>query len=270
MKSDVVESCTACGAPAATRDPFFYDWKESRYWVYRCGECSHQFVFPTVTETDQLSMYGDDYFSAEGDWVCGLFGGKSYKDSQPELIKEAEEILDLIPSGTGSLLDLGCAGGVFLQAAQSSGYTVHGIEINPSMAEYARTTFGVSVTNEPIERIPTDRWQGSFDVVTILDVLEHIPDPLGTLAKVRHWIRRDGFLLVRGPLSNSRTGHLKEAVRRSLGLNKRLPGYPLDANMFNRRSLTALFRATGFRPERWWPSADFANVLAVADGESRP
>lgn len=268
MKADpATPSCTACGAQGTRKDPFYYDWKDRRHWVFRCARCTHQFVYPPVTKTDQDQIYSDTYFSAGGDWVCGLFG-KGYKDSQPELREEAAEVLSLIPLKGGSLLDIGCAGGVFLHQASKRGFAVQGIEINECMAEYARATFGVPVVNERIEGVSMERWAGQFDVVTLLDVLEHIPDPHATLAKARSWVRDGGFLLIRGPLSNSPAAHLKEAVRRRLGVSKRLPGYPLDANMFNKRSLTALLNVTGFTVSQWWAKHDFANLLAIANGAS--
>jgi hypothetical protein len=56
----------------------------------------------------------------------------------------------------------------------------------------------------------------------------------------------------------------KEAVRRTLRLVKCIPGAPRDANFWNRRSLTAALRASGFEPEQWFDAHhDFGNVLAV-------
>lgn len=52
-------------------------------------------------------------------------------------------------------------------------------------------------------------------------------------------------------------------VRRTLRVEKKLPGYPLDANTFNRRSLERLLTECGFDSPRWINATkDFANVLA--------
>ena len=255
--------CTACGSERIGKDPFFYDWKGDRYWIHRCANCTHQFVHPQITPEQQAAMY-DAYFSASGDWVCGLFGGASYQDATEALVREASQILRLIPTRTGRLLDIGCAGGVFLSKARKAGFVVQGVELNPGQAESARSTYGLEVLNARIEDAP--RELGPFDVVTLLDVLEHVPQPLAAIRRVSGWMDEGGYLLIRGPLSNSRLAHLKEAVRRIVAPVKRLPGYPLDANMFNRRSLTTMLAAAGFTTTNVWELDGFANLLAVRDG----
>ncbi len=95
-----------------------------------------------------------------------------------------------------------------------------------------------------------------------LDCLEHIPTPNAAMRKVAKWLRPYGFVFIRGPLSNSRLAHLKEALRRSLHHVKKLPGYPLDANVFNKKSLAVLLSKTGFVIQRWYnETPSFANLL---------
>ncbi len=253
--------CTACGDPSTRRDPFYYDWKGREYWIRRCRSCTHQFVDPPISPDDQVEMYDDAYFAKDGDWTCGWFDGASYEQATEHLVAEAAEILGLFPVRGGRLLDIGCAGGVFLNEARGAGFEVMGIEINPRQAAAARENYGLEVLNSRIEDAPDGI--GPFDVVTLLDVLEHIPGPLDVIRRVAEWQRPGQFLLIRGPLSNSRIAHAKEALRRLVGIAKQLPGYPLDANMFNRRSLETMLRVGGYRVQKIWATFDFANVLAV-------
>jgi SAM-dependent methyltransferase len=169
----------------------------------------------------------------------------------------------MLPVTAGRLLDVGCAGGVFLHEAQTRGFSVSGLELNASMAEYARTTYGLEVVNRRMEDMPPDHWTQAFDVVTLLDCLEHVPAPLAALRKISHWVRPGGVIFIRGPLANSLVGRLKEGLRRMLRVPKRLPGYPLDANTFNQRSLSTLMALTGFENPVWLgASSSFANVWA--------
>jgi len=261
MESLEPVSCTVCLARDVRRDPFYYDWRGRRYWIMRCGVCRHQFVHPALAATDQASVYGDHYFSREGDWVCGVWS-TDYVSSEPELRQEAKEVLRMLPLAGGHLLDVGCAGGVFLDEARSAGFSVSGIELNASMADHARGRFGLDVVTSRIEDIAVDRWHAGFDVITFLDCLEHVPNPRSVLEKASRWLKPGGFLLMRGPLSNSRLAFFKEAVRRLFRVSKRLPGYPLDANMFSKYSLTRLLGLTGFVVERWiGETSSFANLL---------
>jgi hypothetical protein len=57
--------------------------------------------------------------------------------------------------------------------------------------------------------------------------------------------------------------HFKEEIRRALRLQKQLPGYPLDANMFNKQSLATLLVGHGFGEPVWLQETpSFANLLA--------
>jgi hypothetical protein len=96
----------------------------------------------------------------------------------------------------------------------------------------------------------------------MLDCLEHIPDTAGVAQKVAAWLRPGGTLMVRRHISNSCLSHLKHAIRRVTGPVKRLPGYPLDANMFNPRSLTTMLDHVGIQAVQWLPDHNFANLLA--------
>lgn len=257
-------TCVCCGNAKTKQDPFYYEWQGRRHRIRRCTTCTHQFVWPQITDAQQEEIYGDEYFSAEGDWACSFFGGVSYEEAEFHLREEAREVLGLIPRRTGTLLDVGCAGGVFLDVARSAGLEVMGIEINERQAESASTRHNLQVLNCRIEDAPENL--GPFDIVTLMDVLEHLPHPASALEKISGWMRPGGILFIRGPLSNSPSARLKETVRRILRLTKRLPGYPLDANMFNRRSLAASLKGPGFRLERLDASRDFANVVAVREG----
>jgi len=261
MQSPESPSCTVCLAGEVSRDPFFYDWRGHRYWVMRCRVCQHQFVYPLLTKEDQASVYDHHYFSREGDWVCG-FWSADYVSVEPQLRQEAREVLDMLPLHSGHLLDVGCAGGVFLDEARSAGFSVIGVELNASMADHARSRYGLDVITARIEDIGIDRWHRCFDVITFLDCLEHVPYPRSALQKSSHWLKPGGFILIRGPLTNRRLARLKEAIRRLVRVSKRLPGYPLEVNTFNKNSLTHLLRSTGFVPEGWIHEAsNFANLL---------
>ena len=258
--------CVACDHESSRRDPFYYDWLGREFWVYRCPACTHQFLWPHVTPEDQRLIFDDQYFAHGGDWLQGPHRGEAYGTAEKLLRKEARYILKLLPIGYGRrLLDVGCAGGVLLDEARSAGFDVEGVEINPAMARQARLRFGLTVTTGRVEDVTRVPDMPLFDVVTLCDVLEHLPRPLATLRKLRHWMPAGGTLLIRGPLHNSAMAQAKEQARRLFRVVKRLPKYPLDANWFNPTSLKAMLKAAGFgRPDWCNRTPDFANAVAVA------
>jgi cyclopropane fatty-acyl-phospholipid synthase-like methyltransferase len=217
-------------------------------------------VYPFLTRAEQEAVYDDNYFTEKGDWVEGVWP-LGYVEAEPNVRKEAAEVLDILPKRHGRLLEIGCAGGFFLDEARKRGFEVAGIELNATMATHARTALGLSVIQGRIEDIESRSVRQSFDVVVLMDVLEHIPDPCALFQKVSDWLAPDAHILVRGPLRNNAIAEAKEWARRLLWIEKELPGYPLDVNGFTKKSLTRLLGQFGFGEFAWLNEArDFANL----------
>ena len=102
-------------------------------------------------------------------------------------------------SRTGALLDVGCASGMFLQQAAAEGWTVTGIEPSSRLCREAEETLDgtgqvLCTTLEAARLHPS-----SFDAVTLWDVLEHVPDPVGALRQCRELLRPGGHVFVNVP-----------------------------------------------------------------------
>jgi len=91
-------------------------------------------------------------------------------------------------------LDIGCALGDFMIAANKVGFDVHGLEVSEAAATEARRIFGERVAHTDITaaEFPPD----SFDVLTMWDVIEHLADPQRALEKVRMLLRVGGILVI--------------------------------------------------------------------------
>jgi 2-polyprenyl-3-methyl-5-hydroxy-6-metoxy-1,4-benzoquinol methylase len=97
----------------------------------------------------------------------------------------------------GRLLDVGCGSGLYLHAFQRLGWEACGVEISAPVAEQARQTLGLRIFTGVLEeaRFP----DGHFDVVTLLHVLEHLPDPVGTLREVSRILKPEGIVVLAVP-----------------------------------------------------------------------
>ena len=97
----------------------------------------------------------------------------------------------------GTLLDIGCSTGLFLAKARAAGWVVHGNEYSADSAQVARATHGLDVVSGTLQ---TNSFATtSFDVVTLWDVLEHIPDPQATLRLAATLLKPGGLLIVKTP-----------------------------------------------------------------------
>lgn len=109
----------------------------------------------------------------------------------------------------GKLLDLGCAYGAFLREAVSqfecTGYDIsqHAVGVAQSRVPDARVSVSNLLDVELTER---------FDVVTCLDVLEHVPDLDAALARVRSLLLPDGVLMLVVPTYDTWVGRLVDRI----------------------------------------------------------
>lgn len=97
----------------------------------------------------------------------------------------------------GKLLDVGAASGTFVRMAVEAGYDAHGVEPSRWMCDFAKKNYGVRVLPGVLEE--QNFKDGSFDIVTMWDVLEHVPDPMATLQEVKRILTPDGLLVINYP-----------------------------------------------------------------------
>jgi SAM-dependent methyltransferase len=126
-------------------------------------------------------------------------------DDETYLVEErgrrrtARRLLDLLAGHvpSGRLLDVGCGYGLLLDEARSRGYEVEGIELSSAAARYARARLGLRVLETSLEESMLDGER--FDAIVIVDVLEHVDDPVATLERVRSLLAPGGALLIATP-----------------------------------------------------------------------
>lgn len=96
-------------------------------------------------------------------------------------------------------LDIGCGGGLFLAALKREGADVTGVELSDTRAYYSKTKNGIEVVKRPIENPYWEGFAGSFDIVTLWDVIEHVNYPLATLRAAAKTLKPGGLLLIDTP-----------------------------------------------------------------------
>lgn len=197
--------------------------------ILRCARCDFHFSRLRPSE-DQLA-----------EWY-GAMDTTSYEAEHLGRAKSAQRLMrfvDRVTSRPGRVLDIGCASGAFLKLALQAGWQAAGVEPSSVLAEAAtRTTEGRAdiqcCTFRDARFAP-----GSFDAITLWDVLEHVPDPLAFARACRDLLKLDGVLFVNVPAIDSRVARL---------LGKRWPLLlPEHLNYFTRRSLERCARAGGFQ-----------------------
>ncbi|MCL4275907.1 MAG: methyltransferase domain-containing protein [Anaerolineales bacterium] len=120
--------------------------------------------------------------------------------SNPERIEhQVESVLRHGYISGKFVLDIGCGGGLFLSKMKAAGANVLGIELSDTRAYYANTKHGFEVVKRTIEDEYWREFHGTFDVVTLWDVIEHVNYPLATLCAAADMLKSGGILLIDTP-----------------------------------------------------------------------
>lgn len=159
-----------------------------------------------------------------------------------KLFKTVSSLLQT-ESGRGRLLDIGCSSGALLESARRQGFDVEGVEPAAQAAEYARST-GLTVFQGYLQ--DACYTAASFDVVTLMEVIEHLADPSALLKEVWRVLKPNGVFVVGTGNGASWTVQLVGASWGYLHVAQ----HGGHISFFNPDSLGNLAKQCGFRVER--------------------
>ncbi len=230
--SDQLMACPACAR--ATGHRFLY--AKNGCAIFQCTVCG---LGRTETSAfDPESYYTTDYF--DGGHADGY---ADYLGAEPVLRREFAGTVDFIRrlKPGGRLLELGCAYGFFLAAANPH-YDVTGVEIAVDAAAHARGQGLNVITGAADEAMLAGL--APFDVIVLLDVIEHLPDPAGTLALCERHLNPGGIIVIA-------TGDFGALPARMAGARWRLMTPPQHLWFFTRDSMRGLAASVGLTLERF-------------------
>ncbi len=155
--------------------------------LVRCRICGIQYVNPRLRSDLISSGYTEGEDPA---YVSQLEARKRTFAASLDRIERAA-------GGCGRLLDVGTAAGAFVAAARERGWDAEGCEPNRWLATWGARHFGVTIRQGTL--FDQDYPEGSFDVITLWDVIEHTADPPAVLERCRALLRPGGILVVNYP-----------------------------------------------------------------------
>ncbi|MCI0641266.1 MAG: class I SAM-dependent methyltransferase [Gemmataceae bacterium] len=236
--------CPLCGSPkyaplveAPDRTP-----GSSGLWfmVVQCQSCSLCYTNPRPSKDGMAQFYRNEYPPHQ---PCAkkpkairwwrrlpfwLHGAEHYRKALP-------------PLGQLRLLDFGCGAGAFLARMLSQGWRVTGIDANETAVDNVRERLGVNAFVGSLPHPLLD--DGSFDVVTMWQALEHTHEPLRVLRGAWKLLAPGGLLIVTVPNIDSLAFRLFGSVWNGLDLPRHLVHFAPG-------TLRLMLHSAGFRPSR--------------------
>ncbi len=161
-------------------------------FIYRqCCGCGFVFLNPRPDEKGILKYYTQDYYGE---------GSHKFRSSLEAFRlffarKRMLRVQKFFPC-PGKVLDVGCGQGTFLQLLKEGGWDCYGIELTEASASRA-SRLGIPVAVGEIDE--NGFAPHSFDLITLWQVLEHLPEPLKTLKKLTRLLKKGGILAISTP-----------------------------------------------------------------------
>lgn len=210
--------------------------------ISRCSDCSLIYACPRFEGSEQV-YWGDGRIYEEEARL--IFEGKAAHHREPNYLEELRLIRRYKPSGR--FLDVGCNMGMLLRLAKRMGWEAVGVEPSPSLSKIARERNGLRVYNCLLSELPKSE-EGSFDVIALSDVLEHIPTPLPFLGDAFRFLADDGILYVKVP--NGNWNLFKQRALVAMGRRPQQGIWDSYEHVvhYSERTLRAMLQKAGFHP----------------------
>lgn len=225
-------SCPVCGAPGAAPR-----LRKGGIEILSCAACGTGFWEPGP-RFDPGSIYDARYFEG-ADHAAGYDDYASLEGALRATFACRLRALGPPPREGARLLDLGPAYGFAVSEARRAGWRAVGLELSAAAATRAAPVTGAGgIAVGDAQRAPFR--EGSFDAVTLWDVIEHLAAPHAAIAEVARVLRPGGRLALT-------TGDVGSLVARLSGSRWHLYTLPEHLFFYSRKGLRTLLAAHGLR-----------------------
>jgi SAM-dependent methyltransferase len=202
VPNEVLLACPVCGSPDLHNKLRVQDKSVSQevFTIQQCAACGFQFTNPRPDAASIGRYYESDAYVSHNSAAQGLVN-RVYKVARFFTVRRKVALITQLNGGQpGRLLDYGCGTGHFLAKAKSTGWQVTGLEPNPRARQDAAARVGQPIQEAAaLATLPP----GSFDIVTLWHVLEHVHALHDTLAQLIDKLTPGGRLLLAVPNPNS-------------------------------------------------------------------
>lgn len=225
-----VAKCDVCGAASANHPIIL--WKHNTP-VVRCTSCGMAYANPRWKAEYLFGRYEADYW--------GEYAEKIKQTALDPIANQAlyDPPLNYLEAVRRNwrVLDVGCASGEFLAAAQTRRWQVYGVEPAPTGAALAARIPGATIHAGTLDTAP---WPDAyFDGVTLFEVIEHLQSPRAYIEKIARLVRPGGMLVLTTPNIHSLTYFLLGRRWDAVGPNEHL-------YLFAPKTLQRLLESCGF------------------------
>lgn len=203
--------------------------------LIKCTGCGLFLLHPTLSKGESAAYYPQEY-------ICYLPAIEDETNCFTRInrylaLRKRVQWINRTTRVPGEILDIGCATGILLSGLKKRGWACQGVEPDKKASDYARKRFDINIHNGYLEDVNFS--ENSFDVITMMDVLEHVHDPVSTVVKVYKLLKPGGKFMGSLPNASSWERH----IFRSHWAGWEVPRH---YRTFNPENLPLFFKKYGF------------------------
>lgn len=164
--------------------------------LWQCSHCNLRFTQDVPDENSIGRYYQSSDYISHSNTNKGFINKTYQKVRTYTLQQKAKLIGDETKISTGSILDIGSGTGAFLDVMKTRGWQVKGVEPDKDARALAKKLYDLNI-DEP--SVIDDLNTGSFDVITLWHVLEHVHHLHEYLEQLKRLLKKDGKIFIAVP-----------------------------------------------------------------------
>lgn len=198
------DECPACGhgdmKTLCRGGDRLYGTTDKQFLVVECAQCRLIRLYPRPDPRELQQYYPEDYWYAPGGDAADTLAESWRKFVLRDHVRFVRKAMDGLPEN-GKVLDVGCGGGLFLREMNLAPERAFGLDFSVNAAGVAWSTNGVPVACGALTSAPFR--PGSFSLITMFHVLEHLYDPIAYVQEAHNLLEEGGRLVVQVPNAHS-------------------------------------------------------------------
>lgn len=215
---------------------------------YKCAKCNclvskMEFDDSIVNiSNEETNLYGENYWKEhlKKDYNLPTIDERAFSDLSERCVYWLSFLLKYrLPPA--KVLEIGCGSGSFVYMMEKSGYYSTGTELSKNICDINSKTFGINMLCGAIENLEIA--ESTYDIVVLMDVFEHLFDPLESIKEITQILKDDGILVIQTP---NYTGQSIDKIKKEYKafLQQLKPNEHI--HLFNKTSVSRILEDHGF------------------------